>query len=1597
MGDNITDDDIYKVMDLFFKQRYTLYRHHHDSFDRFLDRTITEYLESEDMIFHESLALGTTIKHTHKFRVSNVGIKTPINKITGKTLTPTDARIHNLTLDVTVVAKIEQIHSTRDVSQPNIPTEETIIHQDDEYPLFTIPLMVGSKYCMNILANTDESKNLECPYDAGGYFIIGGSEKIVISSERMVVNKPLVFMRKRNNASYPQVQINSRSLNNNENVQIINIFMEKKNQLTVRIPVLGEINLHIILLALGISNDKTIADLIVEDRDDSDMKTFVMNSLAFSVDTYGNPIKSKDEAETFLMTKLRKSTRYTTTNEALQADEKRVDLRKILGDTFLPHVTGGPLKKAWYLAYATRKLIHCLLGREKTSDRDSYENKQIDLVADFFNDIFRTCMKRMIAECGKKMSKETINNNIPPNVIPLIKNNTVGSSLTKALANGVFGKRKGIAQVLPRTTYLQLISTLKKINSPTADRSADKLISPRLLHGTQIGMLCPVETPEGAKVGYVKHMCLISTVTVMKKDQVSIITQKLQGKIEDHQDVNPEQLGQYVKVFLNGDWLGLTRDPKKLYDELKQMKYSGAIDNMTSVTFNIKSELDCNEIKINCMGGRLVKIALRVVDNKLLLTKEIVADAAKTNTWIEYMNKYPGVFEYIDVDESVVSLASVTRMDLDEAREKMESSKEYSKKLKIDSNYVVQNRYGPGMFIKYTHCELHPSLLLGVIAANAPFCERNQGPRNMFQFSQAKQALGTYATNYRHRLDTSYILYYPQRPLVNTRLIKYIGTDKLPYGENMIVVFACYTGYNQEDSIIINKAAINRGLSRIVSFKKFSSIIQKNPLTTEEDTFGKPDSRKVIGMKHANYEKLNEDGYVPQETFVINGDILISKQKPTKPVDGKQFKDDSEVYKSGVPGRVDKVWANILDSNGYSMIKMRIRSDRSPEIGDKFCCYTPDHDVLTFAGWKPIAQVTMADKIATLDENHQLVYLNPTAIQTYNVKKANMYVVHSTQVKLRVTTNHRMYIRHFRRKDSKYQIEEASELLHKRVKYIKKCDGYVNDLTNLPSVLGVVDGKIAKFNFFDENNIKIFDIDIIPWLTFFGIFMAEGWVKKRYNGEGEVIGFSGIGIAAHKDRVYDILTGHILPKFNIEHIKTGYDGNEKERKKGERNNIISIRKRMDGPFATAIVAYMLQFSVGAINKKLPEWVWRLTPDLAEELIKGLLLGDGHLVKNKNPAKTSDTWRYDTSSINLRDGFQRLCLHAGYCANSSLKYKANHTSYKKIKVGVYEAITSRVDSYRLTTVKKQSMPLVNKNIKLDKDNNNALIGGARDRIEKNYTGKVHCCTVPGIGVIYVRRSGIPVWCGQSRHGQKGTCGLLLEGAHMMFTEKGIQPDVIFNPNAVPSRMTVGQLIEAIASKAGALGGYEVDGTQFGHISMQEIKDKLIGKGYDGDGLETMYCGVTGRKMKSMMFICPTYYLRLKHLVKDKIHSRSIGSMQLLTRQPPEGRGKDGGLRCGEMERDALIAYAISRFLKERYMETSDGYKTRICDKCGFFAQRKIVKGSGTEISTNDIFYCKNCDQTTNITPIMLPYACKLFFQEIMAANIAPRIKTENSLF
>lgn len=278
---------------------------------------------------------------------------------------------------------------------------------------------------------------------------------------------------------------------------------------------------------------------------------------------------------------------------------------------------------------------------------------------------------------------------------------------------------------------------------------------------------------------------MMEGITVSMNSQIPIIEQYLNGKIITLESVNKKKLHSYVKVFLNGSWLGVTKDIIKIHEDLRNMRFKGELEKSVSLVMNYREK----EFHVYTEGGRLIRPYLTVTNNKLNFKPEMLDNV---NSWDEFITKYPTVIEYVDKEEEQNIMLAIFPHYIDQAKGIM-NKKPISNQQELEKLNRT-NRYDGSVYDRYTHCEIHPSMILGLISSNIPFPNHNQSPRGIFQYNQARQAMGLYISDYRERTDISYILYHPQIPIVTSRTSKYTGTHIFPSGENVIVAIASYTG-----------------------------------------------------------------------------------------------------------------------------------------------------------------------------------------------------------------------------------------------------------------------------------------------------------------------------------------------------------------------------------------------------------------------------------------------------------------------------------------------------------------------------------------------------------------------------------------------------------------------------------------------------------------------------------------------------------------------------------------------------------------------------------------------------------------------------------
>jgi DNA-directed RNA polymerase II subunit RPB2 len=530
---------------------------------------------------------------------------------------------------------------------------------------------------------------------------------------------------------------------------------------------------------------------------------------------------------------------------------------------------------------------------------------------------------------------------------------------------------------------------------------------------------------------------------------------------------NSTELYGKIKVFVNGAWLGITETPMELYEDIKDKKYKGIINIYTSVIFNYKM----GEIRICNDGGRLTRPVLKVKNNRALITMDIIDKLVKKEIcWNDLLTSCrldESVIEYIDPEEQNFAMIAMKSKD----------------------GYLME---GENVKYNYTHCEIHPSTIFGVLASCIPFPEHNQAPRNTYQTAMAKQAMGVYATNYDHRMDkTAYVLNYPTRPLVDTRIMNFIHLNNIPSGCQIHVAIMTHTGYNQEDSVLINKGSIDRGLF-LATIYHTEKDEDKN-IIRDEIIRCKPDKTKTKGIKFGNYDKLNSQGFIPENELVENRDVIIAKIIPIKenrndPTKTIKYEDQSKTFRTTEDTYIDKNYTG-RNGNGYNFAKVRVRTLRKPVMGDKMCAL-PTQQVLTDCGWIEMKDIDITKhRVCTLDMDGKMCYEFPTAKFEYDHDYSidgPLWHFKNKQLDITCTTNHKLYVMKRGRKNYELietkvvmsQFDEERNLVKKGTQW-RFQKSMENVYPDVPSI-----------------HIGQTEYSMDDWLQLLGMFISDGCCDK---------------------------------------------------------------------------------------------------------------------------------------------------------------------------------------------------------------------------------------------------------------------------------------------------------------------------------------------------------------------------------------------------------------------------------------------------------------------------------------------------------------------
>ena len=855
---------------------------------------------------------------------------------------PNEARLKNLTYQSNILCNIG-VHFIFHNDE-----RKGIVKNFEKVNIGSIPIMVHSKMCL--LHKLDPIKLSdfgECPYDHGGYFIVKGKEKVILSQEKKVNN--ILYINKSGDDNII-LQGNIKSISNegfqssrtNYVSYVENRLRNKEKNIVLRentfnVRVLGfdiNIPLFVMFRALGIITDKEILSYIVYDNDNIQLKNKLYELMLPSIKD-AEPIYNQKSAFKLLSLNTK--------------GKENFNVIDTLNNNLFPNYGTDNLSKAKYLGFAVRKILLTHIGVFNETDRDSYINKRIDLAGSLLLELYRELWGKFKRNTSLKIDAEyklnyesiedsDISNIINPLNITKIFDNLIMNTITKSFG-ARFGtgisSRQGIVQDLNRNVMLGTLSHIRRLSTPLP--SGSKTIGPRKLHNSQWGFVCPTESPDGGNVGIINHLSIIARVTTNINDN-NILRALYDTNVLPLEDCIYKNFYNSTKVFLNGKLIGIHYEPIKLVQYLKLLKLNSFINITTSISWNIQS----NEVHVFCDSGRIVRPIFSLIKkdkNNNKFNPLINGNYSLIETWKKGIHGYL----YQKYGENLnFSQNEYFRDDLEDLKQQGDHIQvlidnaapiEYIDSIETENTLIAKDMRT--FENKHSHCEIHPTLMLSAVSLNIPFPEHSQYPRNAFSCQQTKHAVGIYSSAYNTRFETfSHILYYPQRPIVTTRYKKYTDVDKLPYGINAVVAIASYTGYNQEDAFILNSSSVERGMFQSLYLRSYED--EEEITKNGKQYFSNPLFEKNIQkMNPDKYSNLDDNGFVKENTYVTDEDIIAAKCIK-KMVDGKEITVVSgKKINYGTSGIVDKVVVSEI-SEGIRQCKIRIRKIKTPGIGDKF-------------------------------------------------------------------------------------------------------------------------------------------------------------------------------------------------------------------------------------------------------------------------------------------------------------------------------------------------------------------------------------------------------------------------------------------------------------------------------------------------------------------------------------------------------------------------------------------------------------------------------------------------------------------------------------
>jgi len=851
-------------------------RQHLTSFDEFLTKGLQEIINEIDHIDIENA------EYPYRIKLGRIQFKQPrMMELDGSVthITPAEARLRN-------VSYVAPLMMEASVIEDGKTLENRFLHIGD------IPVMVKSDGC--ILRNFTEQKlidHAEDPYDPGGYFVINGSERVIVGLEDLSYNKIIVDADKIGGKKIFKAKVYSSIVGYRAKLELV---LKEDGLIVARIPG-SPVDIPIITLirALGLESNKEIV----------------------------SAISLNDEIQKELGGSFEK-TEMATPKDAIEYISKRIApgmleefqikrAETLLDWGLLPHLGKQPenrKEKIQFLGEAASKLLELKLGWIQPDDKDHYGNNVVKFAGQMLADLFRTAFRNLVRDMKYQLERSGQKRGINA-VSAAIRPGIISDKLNNAIATGNWGRgRVGVTQLLDRTNYLSTISHLRRVQSPLSRTQPN--FEARDLHSTHFGRICPSETPEGSNCGLVKNLALSAIISVSVPSE-EIVEKLYEIGTEYFTDVKDSVKKDGTRIFVDGKLIGFHKDGEKLAYSLRELRRSSKLHPHIGISIHQPEEEDATKrLYVNCNAGRVLRPLIIIKDGKSTFSPDLLDKITKKLvSWTDLIRM--GVIELVDANE------------------------EENCFITFEEKHVK----------KHTHLEIFPSAILGAGASIIPYPEHNQSPRNTYESAMAKQSLG-FSTP---MMNTStyvrqHSMLYPQTPIVTTKAMGLLGLEKRPAGQNCVVAVLPFDGYNIEDAIVLSKSSVDRGLGRTFFYRIYEAESKQYP-GGMRDNFEIPNADDNLrGYKgEKSYRLLEDDGIVATESRVSGGDILIGKTSPPRFMEEYRDQESRGPYRRDTSIGVRPSESGVVDTTvltqsteGGKMFKVRIRDMRLPEIGDKF-------------------------------------------------------------------------------------------------------------------------------------------------------------------------------------------------------------------------------------------------------------------------------------------------------------------------------------------------------------------------------------------------------------------------------------------------------------------------------------------------------------------------------------------------------------------------------------------------------------------------------------------------------------------------------------